>query len=191
VSAQDLHVRHGLQEQRLRERPLLRDLWPVHGRDHGRLGRQRSLDRVRGARRDGSCHRFLTRAPPWLVSARAARRGGGPARLASAPRAWSTRAARLRARLRPGQLSRGNDREAVGNLQDGTIIAAVSRDARNPPVRFDVAGAGDGVMDSPKRARSRKRRTQPRGILHTPRRSPPRLAHRRSPVIGQYFPREE
>jgi hypothetical protein len=45
--------------------------------------------------------------------------------------------------------------------------SAVSRDAGNPPVRFDVAGAGDGVMDSPKRARSRKRRTQPRGVLHT------------------------
>jgi hypothetical protein len=44
---------------------------------------------------------------------------------------------------------------------------AVSRDAGNPPVRFDVAGAGDGVMESPKRARSRKRRTQSRGILHT------------------------
>ncbi len=37
----------------------------------------------------------------------------------------------------------------------------------NPPVRFDVAGAGDGVMESSKRARSRKRRTQPRGVLHT------------------------
>jgi hypothetical protein len=35
------------------------------------------------------------------------------------------------------------------------------------PVRFDVAGAGDGLMASPKRARSWKRRTQPRGILHT------------------------
>jgi hypothetical protein len=45
--------------------------------------------------------------------------------------------------------------------------SAVSRDAGNPPVRFDVAGAGDGVMDSPRRARSRKRRTQPRGALHT------------------------
>src|ERR1019366_2394090 len=40
-------------------------------------------------------------------------------------------------------------------------------DAGNPPVRFDVAGAGDGVMESPKRARSRKRQTQPRGVLHT------------------------
>jgi hypothetical protein len=45
--------------------------------------------------------------------------------------------------------------------------SAVSRDAGNPPVRFDVAEAGDGVMDSPKRARSRKRWTQPRGVLHT------------------------
>jgi hypothetical protein len=45
--------------------------------------------------------------------------------------------------------------------------SAVSRDAGNPPVRFDVAGAGDGVMEPPKRARSRKRRTQPRGVLHT------------------------
>ena len=45
--------------------------------------------------------------------------------------------------------------------------SAVSCDAGNPPVRFDAAGAGDGVMDYPKRARSRKRRTQPRGVLHT------------------------
>ena len=44
---------------------------------------------------------------------------------------------------------------------------AVSRDAGNPPVRFDVAGAGDGVMESLKRARSWKRRTQPRGDLYT------------------------
>jgi hypothetical protein len=27
--------------------------------------------------------------------------------------------------------------------------SAVSRDAGNPPVRFDVAGAGDGVMAPP------------------------------------------
>jgi hypothetical protein len=45
--------------------------------------------------------------------------------------------------------------------------SAVSRDAGNPPVRFDVAGAGDGVMESLKRARSWKRRTQPRGVLYT------------------------
>ena len=45
--------------------------------------------------------------------------------------------------------------------------SAVSRDAGNPPVRFDVAGAGDRVMDPPKRARSRKRLTQPRGVLQT------------------------
>jgi hypothetical protein len=45
--------------------------------------------------------------------------------------------------------------------------SAESRDAGNPPVRFDVAGAGDGVMEPPKRARSRKLRTQPRGVLHT------------------------
>jgi len=44
---------------------------------------------------------------------------------------------------------------------------AVSRDAGNPPVRFDEAGAGDGVMEPSKRARSRKRETQPRGSLHT------------------------
>ncbi|HYO54895.1 hypothetical protein, partial [Archangium sp.] len=36
-----------------------------------------------------------------------------------------------------------------------------------PPVRFDVAGVGDGVMVDPKRARSRKRRIQPRTCLHT------------------------
>jgi len=41
------------------------------------------------------------------------------------------------------------------------------RRLRGAPVRFDVAGAGDGVMESPKRARSRKRLTQPRGVLHT------------------------
>ena len=43
---------------------------------------------------------------------------------------------------------------------------AVSRDAGNPPVRFDVAGAGNGAMGEPKRARSRKRRIQPRPVLH-------------------------
>jgi hypothetical protein len=44
---------------------------------------------------------------------------------------------------------------------------AVSRDAENPPVRFDVARAGDGVIGISKRARSWKQRTQPRGVLHT------------------------
>jgi hypothetical protein len=39
-------------------------------------------------------------------------------------------------------------------------------DAGNPPVRFDVTGAGDGAMEEPKRARSRKRRIQPRPVLH-------------------------
>ncbi len=54
-----------------------------------------------------------------------------------------------------------------GRITPMEDASAVSRDAGNPPVRFDVAGAGDEVMESPKRARSRKRRTQPRGILHT------------------------
>ena len=54
-----------------------------------------------------------------------------------------------------------------GRITPMEDASAVSRDAGNPPVRFDVAGAGDEVMEPPKRARSRKRRTQPRGILHT------------------------
>ena len=54
-----------------------------------------------------------------------------------------------------------------GHITPMEDASAVSRDAGNPPVRFDVAGAGDGVMESPKRARSRKRRTRPRGVLHT------------------------
>ena len=63
---------------------------------------------------------------------------------------------------------------------------AVSRDAGNPPVRFDAAGAGDGVMDSPKRARSRKRRTQPRGVLHTTAPVPdPTARHPRAPDAPQ------
>jgi hypothetical protein len=45
--------------------------------------------------------------------------------------------------------------------------SAVSCDAGNPPVRFDVAGPGDGDGRTPKRARSQKRRTQPRGVLYT------------------------
>jgi hypothetical protein len=54
-----------------------------------------------------------------------------------------------------------------GRITPMEDASAVSRDAGNPPVRFDVAGAGDGVMEPPKRARSRKRLTQPRGVLHT------------------------
>ena len=56
-------------------------------------------------------------------------------------------------------------------------------DAGNPPVRFDVAGAGDGVMATPKRARSRKRRTRPRGVLHTTAPVPDPTAPTPSPIF--------
>ena len=64
-----------------------------------------------------------------------------------------------------------------GRITPMEDASAVSRDAGNPPVRFDVAGAGDGVMEPLKRARSRKRRTQPRGVLHTTAPVPDPTAH--------------
>ena len=41
------------------------------------------------------------------------------------------------------------------------------RGAGNPPAPVDVAGAGDGLTATPKRARRWKRRTQPRGSLRS------------------------
>ena len=64
-----------------------------------------------------------------------------------------------------------------GRITPMEDASAVSRDAGNPPVRFDVAGAGDGVMEPSNRARSRKRRTQPRGVLHTTAPVPDPTAH--------------
>ena len=62
--------------------------------------------------------------------------------------------------------------------------SAVSPDAGNSPVRFDVAGARAGVMESPKRARSRKRRTQPRGVLHNTAPVPDPTAHAHAPLCS-------
>jgi hypothetical protein len=53
---------------------------------------------------------------------------------------------------------------------------AVSRDAGNPPVRFDVAGAGDGVME-PLNGHEAGNGGHSQGASCTPpRRSPTRLA---------------
>jgi len=53
--------------------------------------------------------------------------------------------------------------------------SAVSRDARNPPVRFDVAGAGDGVME-PLNGHEARNGGHSQGASCTPpRRSPTRL----------------
>ena len=52
--------------------------------------------------------------------------------------------------------------------------SAVSRDAGNPPVRFDVAGAGDGVME-PLNGHEAGNGGHSQGASCTPpRRSPPR-----------------
>jgi hypothetical protein len=54
--------------------------------------------------------------------------------------------------------------------------SAVSRDAGNPPVRFDVAGAGDGVME-PLNGHEAGNGGHSQGASCTPpRRSPTRLA---------------
>jgi hypothetical protein len=44
--------------------------------------------------------------------------------------------------------------------------ATGERNAGNPHVAFEVAGAGNGMMDDPKRARNRKRGNKPRVYLH-------------------------
>jgi hypothetical protein len=55
---------------------------------------------------------------------------------------------------------------------------AVSRDAGNPPVRFDVAGAGDGVME-PLNGHEAGNGGHSQGASCTPpRRSPTRLLRR-------------
>jgi hypothetical protein len=44
--------------------------------------------------------------------------------------------------------------------------ATGERNAGNPHVAFEVAGAGNGMMEDSKRARNRKRGNKPRVILH-------------------------
>jgi|GEM_PF-5907070 len=44
--------------------------------------------------------------------------------------------------------------------------ATGERNAGNPHVAFEVAGAGNGMMDDPKRARNRKRGNKQRVYLH-------------------------
>ena len=52
---------------------------------------------------------------------------------------------------------------------------AVSRDAGNPPVRFDVAGAGDGVMEPLNGHEAGNGRHSQGASCTPPRRSPTRL----------------
>ena len=59
---------------------------------------------------------------------------------------------------------------AIGPITLG-VKRTGKRGAGNPHAPFDVAGAGDGPTANPKRARSWKRRIQPRGAYGVPRQS--------------------
>jgi hypothetical protein len=75
-----------------------------------------------------------------------------------------------------------------GRITPMEDASAVSRDAGNPPVRFDVAGAGDGVME-PLNGHEAGNGGHSQGASCTPpRRSPTRL-HTYSQVYLTYLVR--
>jgi hypothetical protein len=62
--------------------------------------------------------------------------------------------------------------------------SAVSRDAGNPPVRFDVAGAGDGVMEPLNGHEAGNGRHSQGASCTPPRRSPTRLLSHMNQAIS-------
>ena len=75
---------------------------------------------------------------------------------------------------KPGVVQQLPDKVLPGTESTADLIGHINfdmkatgeRSAGNPHATFEVAGAGNGMMENPKRARNRKRGHKPRVNLH-------------------------